>query len=319
MTQQMSGTNARFLNPKVVLSEIFRVMEPNLVATDLIPKIDSGGVPIVYGRKTSKAADGRKQTPRLVTPSSMFPEVQISRIVQQTALTSAEGLSIRFDKSALKLPSGRDMIMDGLSSIAFWMAEFYNGAIYAALDAGSTDDGIANLSDWGGVNATPVEDLRRFKNAMIRPGYPYRMTDMFVDGANFQELEGFLISHEIPEYRSAALNSPFTDQLVIPIEGRPVVHRMMAGMVHGDIMGIDARHPNVAAMYYHNDPAFGTPSTIKYETVVAGQTVTKTVQNFGVNTHTYFENDTHDTVLQVWADTVPVVKDPFGIITGDGL
>ena len=316
---QMSDTNARFLKTNVVLSEVMKAMEPNLIAIDLIPKVNSGGQPIIYGVKGKKAADVKKRMPKLTTPSSMFAEVQISRMSKRTALTSAEGLAIRFDKSALTLPAGKDMIADGLSSIGYWMAEYFNNIIYATLDAGSTDDGIVFPAQWSAANATPVKDLLDFKNSMIVESRPYRMTDMFIDGTNFAELEGFLLSSEHAAFQNAVLNAPYTDKIVIPIEGRPVVHRMMSGMTHGDIMGYDARHPGIASMYYHNDPRFGTPGQIKYQAVVAGQEVTKTVRNFGLNTYSYFENDTHDTVLQVWADTAVIVKDSLGIRTGDGL
>lgn len=312
----MSDTNLRFLKPPVVLSEVMRAMEPNLVAVDLIPKVDTGGKPIIYGVKGTKAADAKKQYPRLTTPSSMFPEVQISRIQKRTALTSAEGLSIRFDKSALT----PDMIADGLASIGYWMAEFLNLAVYTALDAGGTDDGIAFTAQWDQPNATPVKDLLNFKNSMIVENRPYRMTDIFIDGTNFNELEGFLISSEHAAFQNAVLGKPYMDKIVVPIEGTPTVHRMMSGMAHGDIMGIDGRNQMaIAALYYHNDPRFSTPSTITYEVVEAGRVVQKRVPNFGLNTYQYFEDDTHDTVLQVWSDTAVVVKDGLGIRTGDGI
>jgi len=319
MSVQISGTNARFLNPTVVLGEVMRVLEPNLIAMDLIPFVDTKGQPVVYGVKDAKTNDPKKQQPRLTTPSSMFPEVQITRMTKRTALTSAEGLQLRFDKSALSLPSGTAMIMDGLETVGYWMAEYLNSAVYRALDAGSTDDGIIFAADWGAGNCTPVKDLMDFKNTMIVTGKPFRMTDIFVDSQNFAELEGFLMSSEHSAFQNAVINAPFTDKIIVPIEGRPVVHRMMDGMNHGDIMGIDARNKTIAAMFYHNDPMFGTPGTISYQTVEAGREVTKTVKNFGLNMHSYFEDSSHDTILQVWADTQPVVKDALGIRTGDGL
>jgi hypothetical protein len=53
--------------------------------------------------------------------------------------------------------------------------------------------------------------------------------------------------------------------------------------------------------------------------VTNGSPTTKTVTNFGLNVHTYFEDDTHDTVVQVWSDTTTRVKDSFGIISGDSI
>lgn len=317
MTQQMSGTNARFLNKQVVLSEVFRIMEPNLAFMDLIPFVNSEGQPIVYGQKNSKAADPKKQMPRLTTPSSKFPEVQISRMTKATALTSAEGLSIRFDKSALTLPAGKDMIMDGLSTLGYWMAEYINTAIYAAMRAGGTNAGMTPTATWDLPNATPLVDLENFTEGMVRDGYPYRCTDIYVESVNFKEAKAFLMASERAIEYNAVMGRPNADTIVLPAGQN--LHRVFAGITHGDLMGLDSRNQTHSALYYHNDPMFGTPDSVSFETVINGQTVVRKVANFGLNTFSYFENDTHDTVLQVWADTVPVVKDGFGIIIDNGI
>lgn len=317
MTQQMSGTNARFLNRNVVLSEVFRVMEPNLVFNDLIPFVNSEGQPIVYGKKNSKSADPKKQKPRLTTPSSKFPEVQITRMTKETALTSAEGLSIRFDKSALTLPAGKDMIMDGLSTLGFWIAEYINTAIYDTMRAEGTNAGMTPTATWDLPNATPLVDLENFTEGMVREGYPYRCTDVFVESDNFKEAKSFLMASERAIEYNAVMGRPMADTINLP--SGQTLHRMFSGMTHGDLMGLDRRNKTHSTLYYNNDSVFGTPDKIKYDTVVNGQTITKTVDNFGINTFVYFENDTHDTVLQVWGEFVPVVKDAFGIIVDSGI
>ncbi|MFA4971955.1 MAG: hypothetical protein WC683_05030 [bacterium] len=318
MSIQISGTNARFLQTPVVLSEIRRVMEPYLKFTEMVPFVDSGGLPVVYGIKNSKSADAMKQKPRMTAPSSHFPEVQITRMTKATAITTVEGLSIRLDESALRLPAGRDMIMDGFNSAAYWIAENLNTTIYATLDAGSTDAGMTPTGQWSAAGATPIKDALAFKNGFIREGYPYRLTDAFIDSTNFGELEGFLVGSEIPSYREAALNTPLQDAIVLPIEGKPIFHRLLSGITHGDIMGLDRRNPGYA-VYYHNDPNFGTPQSISYETVEKGVTTVKTVPNFGLSTHQYVEDDTHDTIVQIWVDVVAKVKDAYSVITDNGL
>ncbi len=315
---QISGVNERFLNQDVVLSEILRIMEPDLKFLNLIPFVDTGGQPVAYAKKNSRSADAKKQTPRLTTPSSKFAEVQISRMTKTTAITKAQGLAIRLDKDAIKLPAGRDMIMDGLQTVGFWLAEYLNSEIYTTLRTGGTDAGIAPTAQWSAAGATPIRDCIVFKNAMKREGYPYRMTDMFVNSAtNYGEAELFLSASEIPQYRDAVLNAPVADTLILPIEGKPSLHGMQSGVTDGDIFGLDRNHP-AGAMFYNNDPQFST-AEISYETVVAGQIVPKTVPNFGLNTHQFFENDTHDTVIQIWFDEVVVVKDAYGYLYDDGL
>lgn len=313
---QMSGVNDRFLNQEVVLSEILRVMEPDLKFMNLIPFVDTGGQPVAYGKKGSRSADAKKQVPRITTPSSKFPEVQFSRITKSTAITKTEGIAIRLDKDAIKLPAGRDMIMDGYQNAGFWLAEYLNTQIYTILRAGGTDAGVTISPAWSGA-ATPIADCIKFKNAMKRTGYPYRMTDMFVDLTNESEMELYLSASEIPQYRDAVLNTTVADTIVLPIEGKPTLHGLSEGITHGDIFGLDRNHP-AGAMFYNNDPQFST-AEISYETVVAGQVTAKTVPNFGLNTHQFFENDTHDTVIQIWFDEVVVVKDPYGYLYDDGL
>lgn len=314
-----SGTNARFLNTPVILSEVMRVMEPTLAFLDLIPFVDTGGQPVVIGIKNSKALDGKKQTPRTITPMSKFPEVQISRMTKDTAITTAQGLSIKFDSSALKLPAGKDMIMDGLESVAYWLAEELNSRIYSTLDAGSTDSGITVGGAWSEGTSTPMKDLLGFKNSMKREGYPYRMTDMFVDQTNLNELEGFLSGSEYPAFRDAVMTSTLQDSIVLPMEGRPTIHGLASGITHGDILGMDRVHKTAASVYYHNDPDFNTPAAISYETVVDGKSVMKTVPNFGLNSHQYFDDEEHVTVVQVWTDNVVKVKDAYGLISENGI
>lgn len=316
---QISGTNARFLQTEVVLSEVMRVMEPTLKFVDMIPFVDSGGQPVIFGIKNSASADGYKQAPRLTAPSSRFAEVQISRMTKDTAITKAEGLAVTFDSDALRLPAGKDMIMDAYESVAYWLAEYMNSNIYTTLDAGSTDAGMTPTAVWSAAGATPLLDMVNFKNGFIRQGYPYRLTDAFVDGTNYAEMETFLIGSDIPEYRQAVINAPIQDEIVLPIEGKPVLHRILSGVTHGDIMGLDRNHKTAASVFYHNDPDFGTPASISYETVVAGQTVTKTIPNFGLSTHQFYVDDTHETKVQIWIDSVVKVKDAYGVITDDGL
>lgn len=314
---QISGTNARFLQTPVILSEVMRVMEPELQFIDVIPFVDSGGQPIVYGKKASKSSDGKKQTPRMTTPSAKFAEVQITRMTKATALTRTEGLAIRIDSDARRLPAGKDMIMDGYETVGTWLAEYLNSTIYSTLDAGSTDAGMTPTAPWSGATATPMLDMENFAEGMVREGYPYRMTDAYVHNNNFKEMRAYLIGAEIPEYRDAVLGRRSTDGIELPIG--VTLHRTLNTVADGDIMGLDRNHKGAAAVYYHNDPEYSTPAQITYETVVNGQVVTKTVPNFGLSTYQFFEDDTHDVVIQLWVDNVAVVKDAYGIITDDGL
>lgn len=210
------------------------------------------------------------------------------------------------------------MIMDGLSTVGYWIAEYMNSSIYSTLDAGSTDSGITISNAWSAEAATPMADILNFKNAFKREGYPYRLTDAFVHSTSLNEMEGFLLGSEIPAYRDAVTLNTYQDAIALPMEGKPVLHGCFSGVTDGDILGIDRRNP-AAALYYNNDQDYGTPESITYETVVNGQTTQKTVRNFGLSTYQFFEDDTHDTVVQIWLDTVCKVKDAYGILSENGI
>ena len=311
---QISGVNDRFLQAPVVLSEIMRVMDPDLVFDGMIPYVDSGGEPVTYLVKGSKSADAKKQTPRLMTPSSKFPEVEITRMTKKSAILSEEGLAIRLDKDAIQKKAGIDMIMDSFQTVGYWLAEYMNTRMYSTLRAGGTDAGMTPTSVWGTEStATPMRDVRVFRNGMKREGYPYRCTDVYVESTNFNEMEAFLIASDIPAYREAAISVGNGDAITLPMAGKPTFHGMFSGITHGDILGLDKNHPG-SSLYYNNDPQFSVP-TISYETFgFDGVSKTKTIKNFGLSTHRYFEDDTHDTVIQIWFDNVIVVKDAYSII-----
>lgn len=315
---QISGTNERFLNAPVVLSEIMRVMDPDLVFDGIIPYVDSGGEPVTYLLKNSKSSDAKKQTPRLMTPSSKFPEVEITRMTKKSAILSEEGLAIRLDKDAIQKKAGIDMIMDSFQTVGYWLAEYMNSKIYTALRAGGTDAGVT-FSTWSTeATATPIKDCRLFKNKMKREGYPYRCTDMYVESDNFNEMEGFLHSSDIPAFREAAMAVGDGNSIVLPMAGKPTLTGMFSGITHGDILGLDRNHPG-SSLYYNNDPQFSMPS-ISYETAgFDGVVKQKTVKNFGLSTHRYFEDDTHDTVIQIWMDYVVVTRDAYSVIKDDGI
>jgi hypothetical protein len=314
---QISGVNDRFLQAPVVLSEIMRILDPYLAFDGIVPYVDSGGEPVTYLLKASKSSDAKKQTPRLMTPSSKFPEVEITRMTKKSALLNEEGLAIRLDKDAIQKKAGVDMIMDSYQTVGYWLGEYINTRIYTVLRAGGTDAGVTPTAIWSAATATPLEDMRKIKNAMKREGYPYRMTDAFVEMTNFNEMEGYLISSEIPAYREAALASG-NGEITLPMEGKPTLHGLFSSVTHGDILGMDSAHPG-SALYYHNDPQFSTGS-ISYDTNSGtGAPTVKTVKNFGLSTHRYFEDDTHDTIIQLWFDNVVVVKDAYSILYDNGL
>jgi hypothetical protein len=93
---------------------------------------------------------------------------------------------------------------------------------------------------------------------------------------------------------------------------------MFSGITDGHILGLDRNHKGAASVFYYNDPQYSVPE-VSYETVVDGKPIQRTVPNFGLSMYRYKEDDTHDTIIQLWMDHVTVVKDAYGILYDTGL
>jgi len=112
-----------------------------------------------------------------------------------------------------------------------------------------------------------------------------------------------------------------SSSMVIPMEGKPSIHGLHSGITHGDLMGLDRVHKTAASLFYWNNPKYSMPE-IAYEVAnpsAPGGIERKTVPNFGLSSHQYFDDEKHEHVIQIWVDYVVVVKDAYGIITGNGI
>jgi len=125
------------------------------------------------------------------------------------------------------------------------------------------------------------------------------------------------MASDIPAYREASIAVGNGDAITLPMAGKPTFKGLFSSITHGDVLGLDRNHPG-SSLFYNNDPQFSTP-TITYETAGEnGVKTQKTIKNFGLSTHRYFEDDTHDTVIQIWFDSVIVIKDAYSIIYDNG-
>jgi hypothetical protein len=105
---------------------------------------------------------------------------------------------------------------------------------------------------------------------------------------------------------------PNPNSIQIPVV-RCNVHGLLSGLDEGTLLGVDSQHP-CGTVYYNNDPDYAIPS-IRYESVnpVNGETTMKTVDNFGLNIHSYKEDSSHDYVVQMWIDNVFALKEAYAV------
>lgn len=315
---QVTGSNEQFLNKEFVIQKIFELMNPNLYFFDLVEKVQSTGRGIQFKKEEySDATDPKKQYPRKRSTTAKFTYVDISPMTIDSAVLSKEGFAIKIDEDALDFSEGVDEIKRAYRKVAYWMAEALNTRFGTALIAGATDASgwTPGGGVWSGAGATPVEDLRKFKYKMKRTGYVYRLTDVLLNDTNLQELEGYVSSLVTNDAKQAAVyGNPVisSDSLQIPIVGN--VRSLMDSIPDGELLGIDRNNP-AATLYYNNSPRHSTDS-ITYRGA-DGQW--KSVPNFGFNVETIPDPRNQETEIQVWFDSVLVVKEPYGLIHGTGI
>lgn len=314
----VSGTVERFLQKGVALRMVYEKVEPNLIFTNFVTlmKEESNGFMYSYD-SAGMSGDSKKETPPLHAGGAKFPELDISRPSVASALTQENGFAMRIPRDVIKSAAAGDYIQKCYRTAGFWLAEWINTQIGNAITAGATTPTWTPTAVWSAATATPLEDMRTFKNTMKREGFVFRMTDMFVHNDNLAELEGYLVGSDIPEYRNVALNMPISDTMTLPIEGKPQIHGVFSGITEGYVLGVDKNNPG-AELHYYNDSKYATP-TVSYETIENGRKVSKTVQNLGIHFSQYEEDESHDTMLQFWCDQKTVVTQSYALQYDSGI
>lgn len=317
---QVSGTNDRYLKKEVALPIIYRIMNPNLIWTDMIPRVASTSRAIQYKYDAySRSSDPKKETPPIHTESAKFPELDKTRMSSAAAILKKQGFQMRVDRDAVTKVDGVNEITEAYETAGFWLAEYINTAVLAALTAGATTPTWTPTGVWSGTTATPVDDLIRLGAQMDREGYPFRMTDIFVEKDNWYELKAYLTSVDVEDAKQKSMYGVpevSTDRIHVPVVGADI-HKVMSGLTHGYVLALDSNNP-AATTHYYNDPKYASQK-VSYKTIVDGKEVTKSVPNIGIHFHQYEENDTHDTVMQFWYDNITVVKKPYGLLYDSGI
>jgi hypothetical protein len=318
----VSAPNEEFLTKKFIIPKMYEIMNPLLAWTDIFPMVRATAPVVGYKQETvSDSTDTKKEKPKLMTTSGQWTYVSISQFTQKAATLNKKGFAIKIDQDALDYVEGVDEIQRALKKTGFWTAEDYNDRISAEISASGT--ALAGTwgpaVDWADPNATPIADLEDLEDCFIREGYPYRLTDVFINKTNFKELKKYLTSLDINQYKQENLygtpNNGKRDSIEIPVVGT-TVHRLLSGVTEGSIVAIDRNNPGMT-IFYNQSPRYSALNG-NYDTMVNGQKISKSL-SYGFNFNKYFDNETHETVIQIWYDNVPVTIEPYAIATDTGI
>lgn len=325
MTTQISGQNAVFLRKEFYLPQIFKILESDLTFINpskpgMIPAVKADGKAVNYKQETTSAgSDTHKKTPRVKTPTAKWAYVEIDQMEKKSAILQEKGVAIKIDRDAVTSVQGVDEIKRAFSKVSFWMAQAINTDIITAITDGATTPTWTPTAEWSEATATPVDDLLNLEPQMERDGYPYELTDVYVHKTNFAEMKGYLTSVDIADGKQKniyGMPNISKDTIHVPVI-QSDVHKLKSGLTEGYVLGLDRNNP-CGTYYYNNDPMFA-PAKIKYDTIEAGKKVTRTVNNIGINTHQYFDNDSHCQIIQLWYDGVAVVKEPYAALYDSGI
>ncbi len=318
----VSAPNEEFLTKRFIIPKMYEIMNPLLAWTDVFPQVRATAPVVGYKQElTSDAKDTKKQKPKIKTTSGQWTYVEISQFTMKAATLNKKGFAIKIDQDALDYVEGVDEIQRAFRKTAYWIAEDYNDRISSEIAA----NGTALAGDWtpeavwSDPNAAPIADLEELEDAFIREGYAYRLTDVFIHKDNFKELKKYLTSLDINQYKQENLygtpNNGKRDSIEIPVVGT-TVHRLLSGVDEGSIIAIDRDNPGIT-IFYNQSPRYSAMNGA-YDTVVNGQKVSKSL-SYGFNFNKYFDNETHETVIQLWYDNAPVTIEPYAVATDTGI
>lgn len=319
----VSGTNDRYLQKGVAIRRIYEKLEPNLIwgnwITDPIQE-DRASFPYLYD-STGISSDSKKQTAPRHIGGADLPRIDFSMPSTSTALTEAKGFEIAIPRSIVRDGiTGKAAIDTYYKKASYVLLEQINTAILTAIRAGAGAATGTPTAEWSAVTATPVTDIKDFAMEFDIEGYPYRLTDGFVNKAGFYELleylsffDGNLLEQDRPSGRMINRDTVYV------AAADCTVHKVMSGCTDGEFIGI-CGFDFGAEMHTYSDPEFAlTEAKISYPTIVDGKSVTKTAPNLGIHFYQYMEDKTKDTILQFWFENKTVVTQSLALQKNSGI
>lgn len=317
----LEGTTDFFLRQGTALRLLYEVAEPYLWATKFVRPIKDDQDAFTYSyQATSKSADPKKKQPAHTQIGGDFPEIDLSRGSIGSGMTEARGFQIRIKRNVIRnQPKGIVEINRAYQVAGFWLSEYIHNSILTAIKAEATTPIWTPKAVWSDGTATPIDDLIKLEECMDREGYPYALTDVLVEKANWYELKGYLTSADVSDAKQRGLYgmpSIGKDIINIPVVDADVL-KCKSGMDHGYVLGLDRNNP-CAEYHYYVDSKFGT-DTVQYETIIDGKRQMVTADNLGIQFETYEEQGTHDQILRFWVENKVVVTEPLAAQYDNGI
>jgi hypothetical protein len=314
----VTGTIDRWLQPGVMLRRVYERLIPELRFVDMVTKRPEDDPTFMYGyNDVTMLSDPKKRTPPLAKIGGLLPELDYTREKTTSAATKSRGFALRLTHDMLlKSKRAAEEIKKANLRAGVWMAEFINGQIMTAMNAGATTPVWIPTKVWSDPDSTPIIDLEKFGEQFSKnEGYNFHFTDAYIDGTNWHELRRYVLDYD---NRWIVGGPPKIDRDQIYIPSLDLkVHKWLSGVTHGTVLGLDATNP-VAEYHYFNDPEYST-ANVSYETIVNDKKTVKTVKNMGIHFDKVKENDTKDYLLQYWYESKTIITNALGILKGTGI
>ena len=317
----IEGTTDFYLRQGTALRLLYERAEPLLWATKFVTPMKDDQDAFTYRYDgTGKAADPKKKRPAHAMIGGDFPEIDMSRGSIGSAATESRGFMVRIKRSTIRNePKGVSEIQRAYRFAGFWLAQFIHDDILAGILAGATVPTWTPTAAWSEGTATPVDDLIRLEEQMERDGYPYALTDVLVEKANWFELKGYLTSVDVSDAKQRNIYGvPAIDRdtIHIPVVDADVI-KCKTGIDHGRVLGLDRANP-CAEYHYYVDEKFGS-AQVQYEAIVDGKKQMVTADNLGIHFDTWTEKGTEDTLMKFWVENKVVVTEAFAALTDTGI
>ena len=319
----VSGTNDRYLQKGVAIRRIYEKLEPNLIWGDFVEgpiQEDRASFAYLYD-SAGISGDSKKQTAPRHIGGADLPRIDFSMPSTNTALTEAKGFELAIPRKIVRDGiTGKAAIDRYYKKASYVLVEQLNTAILAAIRAGAGAATGTPTAVWSAATTTPVTDMMDFAMEMDVEGYPYRLTDGFVNKAGFYELKEYLNFYDGTQFIDGRPVGKMINQDTIYVAAADcTVHKVMSGTTDGEFIGL-CNFDRGAEIHTYNDPEFAIEGAkISYPTVENGKKVNKTAPNLGIHFYSYMENDTKDTILQFWFENKTVVTQSLALQKNTGI
>lgn len=253
------------LQPRFLEGIINKKMEALLSFNDFFPVVRTEALSFTYFEDLITAGaditSGKMSKPAKLMELGELTEIEVSSITQTHGAMDRFGYSMRFSQRQMREPSFIDEITRAVDRATYGMATKMNDDI---VNAWKTAGGTTNTTfqaaftptaEWSNAAATPTEDILSMVEASMNQGYPYEMTDLWLEKANYFELMKYLQGIDINW-----VISPMGEGRQVPNINGVKIHNLTtqsSELTHGYFLGMDSRYPGMT-IYEYKDPGMST-------------------------------------------------------------